>query len=523
MFFVAVLSSFRPNREFWSQQFFGAYGRNTGIIFYLCLVVILIRFMIQNERGLHWKVIVCFFMTGLSVNVYYIFQYFKLDFTQWEETYSIPSSFLGNPNFVSVFAGIYLGATIVFLAERKFFYFMKKEKTQNYFVGWRVINSMGALTSTFVLLTNGSLQGKVVAIFLPLVYLLLMLVIRLKKTSLRALLIIIPGVLLVIILIVRRYTNVEIAATLLSRYDLQIRFSYWRVAGRLFQDYPFGVGMDSLGDFYYRYANPDDVGGISQVNASHNVALDFLVGGGIPLFVSYLILIIFTFVTSLKSIYRARGSNRLEILIFSIWLSFILQSLFSINQITLAFWTFICNGILLSISLSDDNRSFIGTRERSTLKEVNPKISNARKNISTSVLSIIVLLLGVLPLRSDLSFRESLYSQDLRKIENSATNFPTNISRLLFASETLCLNGDQDGAVRLANYAVGLNPSDVSAWIYLIKFLTKAYDQDIALTEIKKLDPTIELRDPTLSGYGSHGTNTANSHNSVSQRESRSC
>jgi hypothetical protein len=492
LFATFILLSFRFSNSFWTQQIFGAYGRNTGISLYIFLSVIAVRFAWERDESVFRRSLNCFLWTGFCVNLYYIAQYFNLDFASWENSYETPSSFLGNPNFVSSYSGLALGFGIATLTDKNSIF---SRGLISRFPAYRqeFFTVLVSLSSLFVLTTNGSAQGLIVAAIVPGVYYFFITVLNIRtiikrflgrKSTAYIFPLILSGLVTSFIL-----TLANTWGTLLSRYDLQIRFSYWRTAARIVREYPFGVGLDSLGDYYLEFRASDDLAINSFVNAAHNVPLDLFVGGGVFLFFSYVILVTFTFYRSILSIVEKRGTNRVELLTFACWIALLAQSLISINQISLALWSFVFMGILLSFSKrSKASMELLETHfKKNTRRNSEPKVKSF--SAATSTLGLIALFVAILPLRSDFAFRESLYSQNLSIIENSARAFPTNTSRLNFAAETLCLNGDPEGALRLTKFAVSLNSRDMFSWRLLLSLPGDSEEHRKVSLRLQVLDP----------------------------------
>jgi hypothetical protein len=490
-FALAVVLSFRPKNDFWTQQLFGAYGRNTGIILYLCLSIIGIRFAIERDKEFVESILNAFLFSAFCVNIYYILQYHGFDFATWEDTYGVPSSFLGNPNFVSSYAGLALSLSVIILFTI-ISNFFKSSKNASFSFGYLTFIVLVSLTSCVVLSTNGSAQGILVASVGPMVYYVTSLLVKVdwtRKGSIQVFSLLASTSVLYFVFFREYFSFVKLFESVIGRYDLQIRFSYWRTAFRIFKDHPFGVGLDSLGDYYFAYRDPQDIASSSFVNAAHNVPLDFLVGGGLFLFISYCSLLTVTFVRSVKSIVNRKGSNQIELLVFSCWIAVLMQSLVSINQISLALWNFVFMGLLLGLA-RDSTNSYSDEKYKRKKFQNLKKVSQPNSvKFGGILLGFPLLVMAILPLWSDYNFRESLYSQDLSNIEISSKAFPSNTSRLNFAAETLCINGDAEGAVRLTKHAVELNSRDLFSWRLLLTLPGERQMHVEALQRLGELDP----------------------------------
>ena len=123
--FGLILSSFkysinRLNKKFWilislfifsmfstiifsgaplSQQIWGSYGRNTGLLTYISLLLVLVSTALIQEVSFYKKLVDVLLLTAIPMTAYCLIQYAGMDPVGWSEKH--PFGTLGNINFSS--------------------------------------------------------------------------------------------------------------------------------------------------------------------------------------------------------------------------------------------------------------------------------------------------------------------------------------------------------------------------------------------------------------------------------------
>ena len=122
----------------------------------------------------------------------------------------------------------------------------------------------------------------------------------------------------------------------------------------MFLDHPLtGVGLNSYGDWYraargaQALINP---GPNVTTNVAHNVYIDFASNGGIFLLASFTLLFGITLFYSIKALVTIRRFDALLVSTFMVWLVYLIQAFFSIDQLGLAIWGWVLAGALVGIS-----------------------------------------------------------------------------------------------------------------------------------------------------------------------------
>jgi len=136
--------------------------------------------------------------------------------------------------------------------------------------------------------------------------------------------------------------------------NLKDRYYHWIAAINMLKDnYLFGVGIDSFGDYYRLYRLQDAIllrgTPMTGTDNAHNIFLQYGATGGIFLMLAYIVLIIFVLWRSLVA-FKLQKDKLLVGTLFSIWIAYQVQSVISIEQLGLAVWNWLIGGALVSLS-----------------------------------------------------------------------------------------------------------------------------------------------------------------------------
>jgi O-antigen ligase len=145
-------------------------------------------------------------------------------------------------------------------------------------------------------------------------------------------------------------------ASVLYGNTISARGDSWRAGWSMASSNPFfGVGLDSYGDWYLRKRDLISVSRSPSPafnNASHNVFLDFSSSGGVTFFLIYCSFIVLVLISAYKVFTRSTELNPLFVGVFGAWIGYQAQSIISINQITLASWSWIMSGLLIGYEIN---------------------------------------------------------------------------------------------------------------------------------------------------------------------------
>jgi hypothetical protein len=271
-------------------------------------------------------------------------------------------------------------------------------------------------------------------------------------------------------------------SSILYKESVAFRGDFWRAGWKMTVDNPvFGVGLDGYRDHYR--ASRDAVtalrpGSDAMNDSAHNVFLDISSGGGFPLLIVYVFLIGLTMFSAIKVI---RRTNRFDVAFaaaLGAWVAYLAQSLISINQLGLAVWGWILMGVIIGYE--------INTREKAEAIKIKPLIST----VAIGMGLIIGLGTGLPLMVADATFRSTVKSGDVIKIEASVRQWPQSVTRLTYVAQILREANLSDRSIVIAREAVEFNPMNFEAWreLYLQPNATEQERVD-ALVTMKKLDP----------------------------------
>jgi O-antigen ligase len=319
-----------------SDQLWGAFGRNTGLIAYLCLALILIASASLSSSDVVLKTFQFFIAVGSISTLYAIAQRFNLNPFPTFTIYRPVVSFFGNPNFQAAFSAMTLICAVgLFFA-----------KDSSKFL--RVFLIVYVEATIFVIFETQSLQGIVVSIIGILVFL----GIRIFTDSEFF------GFRISYSIFVSFLSIISLAGTLnhgpLSRFlykeSVEARGDFWRAGIKMAFDHPvFGVGLDNYGNFYMQSRDSKTINrdASGMADAAHNVFIDFAANGGVILFATYTALILYTLICAGKALQNSKSFDPLLATLIAVWIGYIAQSVISINQLGVAVWGWIFAGLVI--------------------------------------------------------------------------------------------------------------------------------------------------------------------------------
>jgi len=379
---------------------------------------------------------------------------------------------LGNPNFQSAFMGILGAIAIISIFDASL------SRRSRMLSGGIFLASIFGVQSTnswqgFFNLFAGAAAGFILLLFRH----------KQFRTGFLALGASIVGAILVALGIFGKGPLAEI----IGKASLEARRLYWESAVQIIASNPFnGVGFDAFGDWYRRGRSEDaalnNPGLVSS--SAHNVPLDIGVGGGLPVLLIYLCLIIL----AMRKIVRNVKSGTLDVSYISIcaaWIAYQAQSLISINQIGLGIIGWLLLGIVIGYQPSRETHS-------------NQKRPIVSRQSSTSFFSFIAPIVGLIvglivalpPFVAANKFYNSLKSSDINLVQVAALQSPQDSQRVLMAAQVLENNKYFKESVTMVRVANLKFPDSFEAWRYL-STLTNATtaDKKEALLQMRRLDP----------------------------------
>jgi O-antigen ligase len=462
------------------DQFFGAYGRNTGFLAIISLIGLFFLTRQIIDRALLSRIESIFLVTGLISLVYGLLQVFNLDPVKWAPSgYTRIFGFLGNPNFESAFMGMFASACLAILISGK----VSARKA--------VITLSLIISALFVIWSSESTQGYLVFLV--------------GAASVVAIRIQVIGnqTLKIVWYLITFIASVGVLLGMLQKGPLSqflykdsvtFRGDYWRAAWSMATSNPFnGVGIDNFGENYRSFRDMEATlrrGANVTSNSPHNVFLDFLVNGGFILFGLYAALVLVTLFVSMKVIRLSKTYSPTYASIFGVWMGYLAQSFISVNQLGLAVWGWILMGALL------------GMNSQGSLDQQDAGNSNSKKRIkvdsNSSPAVIIVGFLGILlgmvlsiwPIKNSIDYASSLRSGDADRLMSNALQVPIQAERLFDISVIFSNNNLEAQSVELLRKAIILYPNKFEIWQALSVMTTATpAEKTQALAQMKRLDP----------------------------------
>lgn len=475
-FIWSVVVILRSERSI-PQQIYGDYGRNTGLLLYLCLVIFCIILASINSNNLLTRMISGLIIAGSISTFYGLLQVLGIDFLGWDSAGEITGLF-GNSNYQSSFLGI---SAISILSLLMFSESAAKKKlllisllffalTTIYFT--KSIQGFFVFAIGFVTLGCYQLRASK---HVNLIYF--------YFTTIGSIgTILTAGIL-----------GFGPLANLLDFKTIQIREFYWFAAINALRSSPFfGYGFDSYGDLYRQYRSPESIvefGSELVSTAAHNVFLDLAVNGGLPLLGAYLLLIIYTF----KCIFRVYSRDkRVDACYFAAvasWVGYMAQTLISMNQVSLAIWGWALMGLI--IGYERVNRKMPEIKNQSKYnKKVKEFGFDPKVTMRALAGGIIGLLIILPPFYSEAKFRSAMESADGLRIRDAALTWPRNPVFMVKATEIFRDNNLEKLALEMGEATVREFPYSVYGWrvLYSLSELNTTAKQE-ALKRLNQLDP----------------------------------
>jgi O-antigen ligase len=463
-----------------SSQFFGIYGRNTGLLTYISLLLILLTTAHGVNKANLGTLIKFFLVTSFISTFYGLIQIFKLDPLPWEQPDNWVGSVYGNPNFFSAFTGIATGILfgLVFKSSIKIL--------TKLFIGF------GIAINVYLLKETLAYQGPAVLLIMiaTIVFFNLRNIAKLRTFSYVYLI----GIGIAVIYVALAILKILPGGSVLNKPSLTARVDFWRTAVGIFTDYPiFGVGFDGYRDFEGRYrdlASTFNINNLDTTDASHNVFLDFAVNGGILLLSAYLIILLLTLLSVVRVM---RRNNKIEtnfsILVAS-WIGYLAQSTISINHLGLAIWGWIFSGAIIGYDFYDSQTvseeiSAQGGRQASGKVLVKSKFP-----LPAFAGGIVGLLLALPIYQASFDVWQAFKYRDAVALEAAAKKWPRDVIIMTVAAKNLSDAGKNQEAIKLLNQAHEQSPEAVYP-LKLLYDLTPESDpvKAVIKSKINSLDP----------------------------------
>ena len=474
----AIINSASPLQ----QNIYGTYGRNTGFVTYLALLLISTAATLLRQKSNFNLIIYSLFAAGIANVAYCLWAIAFGDFIGWNNPYGNILGTFGNPNFIGAFLGIFITALTAFVVQPGTSWKVRGLAILTVAIGLYEIDKSNAVQGLVVSAAGFSIIG--------------FYFIRSHFKSK----IVLSGY--TIAVAVLGFISLLGAlqkgpfTSFIYKTSVSLRGEYWQAGWNMASQSPLtGIGMDSYGD-WYRRARDDQAlilpGPETVTNAAHNIPFDILAYGGWPLFITYIFLISLAAIAIIKVTLRNKNYDGTFIALAVAWACYQIQSVISINQIGLAIWGWVLSGVVIAYE--------IATRSAKDVEKKPSAGKSARTKeqiLSATAIGGLGLVFGALvvvpPLSGDMKWKSALTSSDLTQLKlalEPSYLTPTDTNRLLSMVSILENSKLPDVAYEYAKKAVEFNPESFDSWrnLYLVTNSTPA-DKELALTNMKRLDP----------------------------------
>ena len=484
LFLLSALLSIFFSESSVINGFYGTYGRNTGFLAYLCLVILLLASTLLHSASANKIVLNGLFYAGVINLVYFVFTRFGIELISWSNGFGRILGTFGNPNFVGAFMGIFVILCSVRLIDK------------NTSIKWRILLAILILIAMYEVKLSLAVQGIVIICLgwsiIGFYY------IRSKSES-KIFLIAYSALLGVIgAFAIAGALQKGPLASLIYKTSVSLRGEYWYAGWQMGITHPFfGVGMDSYGIWYRRMRDPSALilpGPETTSDAAHNIFMDIFASGGFPLFTAYILLNSYVLLHIWKGFKFFKKFDPVYVSLIAVWICYQTQSIISINQIGLAIWGWIPGGLIIGyVRAQIRNES-----DNSPPPQSSPKVKgrNAVKKSQPVFLSL--MLLGIFvggavaapPVIADSKWYASQVKLDPATIANDSKVWPLEALRLMQASNLYTKNNVPTTGLELARFTVEKFPNNFYAWRVLSTTpgLTEI-EKAKAKTEMHRLDP----------------------------------
>jgi len=491
LFFCALLNSTLNSGAPVSQAFYGTYGRNTGSLTYIFLLLVLLSSItLLTHNSIKFSTYSILFAGTINILYCGLVLLFG-DFIGWHNPYGNILGLFGNPDFISAFLGMFIAGAFSFALQDE----LKPIR--------RIFLILLSLIAFVEIIKSHAIQGIVVTVGGIGIVIFFKLRSRFSTWFFPSIYIAATAILGILSIFGALQKG---PFTFLYKRSVSLRGTYWHTGINMGMERPWtGVGMDTYGDWYRRMRPPIaliDTPGIStNSNVAHNVVIDFFAFGGWPLLLSYLALILVGLVAIFKVILRTRSYDPIFVALASIWLCYQVQSIISINQVGLAIWGWLFTGLLVAYERNDKVGGLVNSENspRKKRKKAPETTSVITPGLVAGIGALVGALIAVPPLSSDMKWLKSINSRNAQQVESSlvvtymnpANSFKYAQAVQLFQSSNLL-----EQAHKYALAAVKFNPDYFDGWKQ-IYYLPNATDSErkLALEKLTRLDP--KNPDPT--------------------------
>jgi O-antigen ligase len=481
-FCSAMFSTFLFSGADKSQQFWGVFGRSTGILSYIALVLILLVSAVIISPNTYKRIAWSLVITVSIMSTYCVIQIAKLDPISWSAYF--PFGTLGNVNFLSGFMGVGLVTVFVFATSNLLDSRLRFGLVGLFFIG------------LFVLYESDSTQGIVALVVGIASFMLVKSWFVNKPIFMISLFLFASGF---VALVLGLFDKGPLRA-LIYQFTVLYRADYMHAGIGMLLNKPLtGVGIDSYDDWYRA-----ERGIISAMrtslnrtaNSAHNISIDIAAGGGFPLLIAYLSLLGAIGFAIYRSLHQGRSKDPVFMALAMSWVAYQVQASVSINQIGVGVWGWILGGALLGYSklepYVEGEKLTSGGGKRG--KGGAPNTPPAIPVISSSIMLLIGFVLAFLPLKTDADFATAAKTGSGEKLLEISSRPTVNTFMLAKSASDSLQSNLVDIAKTITDRLNTKFPRNLMG--YLIAYdnpASSSSERTTALQAINRLDPFVAI------------------------------
>ena len=466
------------------QNFYGVFGRNTGLLTYFGLIGIFVGSLLVTEKVAFEKIVKGLIFAGL-LNVFFCaLELSGTNIFGFNNIYGEILGTFGNPNFISSFLGIFISVMLAYTLGGNFSIWIKL---------FSVAIAIGAF---YEVITSKSIQGIVVtAIGLTYIGFLTTRSLLIKFGFQFTYLI---GAATAGGFAVAGALQIGPLTSLIYKGSVSLRGEYWRAGITAALDHPLtGVGFDNYGDWYRRTRSASAMivpGPDTVTNSAHNVNIDIFSYGGFPVLIPYLFLLAAAAIAILRFIRHNKKYDPVFAAISVGWFCYQAQAIISINQIGLAVWGWALTGLVISYEKISRVTEKIDSQKQSEKTRKSSRDSSS----STYLIGVAGFAVGVTiafpPFLADSTWRTAVRSGTAELVISAADKWPQDSYRQANIAVLLAQNNLDAQAAEITRKAIAHNPNYFDAWKVLAGIPGSTPQEKVkAVAEMKRLDPRNKL------------------------------
>jgi len=507
LFIASLVFSLFANSAPAYQQFWGVWGRSTGLLTYLAFIVLMLSAAMISSTASLSLIRISFDKLGYFITLYTLLQLMDLDPINWSQKLMVAT--LGNINFMSSFLGL---TSISYLS---------RILLERLSLSSRLFYLAILLLNLYLIGISQSIQG--IGVLLAGLVFLLTYKFRQKFSFVSTLAVFFAS--LVSGLVVLFGTAGFGPLSMLRQETVIFRIDYWTAAVNMLTANPAnGIGIDSYGDFYREYRTLEAVvrtGPQRVTNTAHNIFLDVFSGAGVfsgLIFLSIMALTLYSIFTALRANYQ-----NFDLTAFSaMWLGFMVFCLISINQIGVGVWGFIFTGVINGYviryrvdNFAKDTSSQKGKKsrdlekKRASLEFGTGKTLGRGKSIqvlTSTFLALIVGAISILPNIADSRFSQYIKSAKLDKALELSKSVGIQDFHREALMGALAKAGRPVDTLKVAESLLKQNPRNWQAWVAILSSEVATDNRRIqAANQLLRLDPNNKIVEAEIKKFLNQG------------------